>query len=94
MINYAKKSGFKAVSYKGSIEDIQVEIDQARPLILYLDIGYKIFPEGHYIVVVGYNKEGILAHSGKDKEVFMRYDKLLKSWGKTGFWTLLILPKE
>jgi ABC-type bacteriocin/lantibiotic exporter with double-glycine peptidase domain len=103
MLNYAKGTGFYAAWYKGSIENIRKEIDNRHPLILYLDLGYPIFPSGHpifpsghYIVVVGYddNKEGIIAYSGKNKDLFIPYKKLMKSWGKTGFWTLLILPKE
>jgi len=53
MINYAKRAGFRASPYKGSIENIQSEINQVHPLIIYLDTGYKIAPKGHYIVVVG-----------------------------------------
>ncbi|MBI4745195.1 MAG: C39 family peptidase [Deltaproteobacteria bacterium] len=103
MLNYAKGIGFYAAWYKGSIQNLRKEIDNRRPLILYLDFGYKlfpaghpIFPSGHYVVAVGYDdkKEGIIAYSGKDKDLFIPYNKLIKSWGKTGFWTLLILPKD
>lgn len=103
MLNYARRVGFDASSYRGSIQDIRKEIDNRHPLILYIDFGYPIFPSGHpifpsghYIVVVGYddNKEGIIAYSGKDKDLLIPYRKLMESWGLTGFWTLLILPKE
>lgn len=103
MLNYAKGTGFNAAWYKGNIQNIRKEIDNGYPLILYIDLGYPNFPpghpivsSGHYIVVVGYDddKEGIIAYSGEDKDLFIPYNKLMKSWGKTGFWTLLILPKE
>ncbi len=94
LVNYARKAGFKADSYKGSIENIQAEISKVRPLIIFVDIGNQYFPKERYIIVVGYNKEGIVAHSGKDKDVFMPYENLLKIWGKTGYEALLILPKE
>ena len=103
MLNYAKEVGFYAAWSKGSINKLKEEIDNGHPLIIYIDLGYPNFPpghpivfSGHYIVVVGYDddKEGIIAYSGEDKDLFIPYNKLMKSWGKTGFWTLLILPKE
>ena len=96
MLNYARRTGFDASSYVGNIQDIRKEIDNRHPLILYIDLGYPIFPSGHYIVVVGYDdsKEGVIAYSGRDKDLFIPYKKLMKSWEKTGYWTLLILPKE
>lgn len=92
LVKYARKAGFKADYYKGSIEDVQAQINQARPLIIFLDIGSKYFPKERYVVVVAYNKDGVVALSGKDKDVFIPYDKLLKSWEKTEYETALILP--
>lgn len=96
MLNYARGAGFDASTYSGSIQEIRKEVDNRHPLILYIDLGYPLFPSGHYVVVVGYddNKEGVIAYSGKDKDLFISYKKLMKNWGKTGFWTLLIPPKD
>lgn len=103
MLNYAKEAGFYADWSKGSIDKLKKEIDNGHPLILYTDLGYPtlppghpFFPSGHYIVVVGYDddKKGVIVYSGEDKDVFIPYNKLHKVWGKTGFWALLILPKD
>ncbi|MBF8251631.1 MAG: PA2778 family cysteine peptidase [Deltaproteobacteria bacterium] len=99
----------QAVNYCGaawskeSINKLKKEIDNGHPLILYIDLGYPtlplghpFFPSGHYIVVVGYDddRKGVIVYSGEDKNLFIPYNKLHKVWGKTGFWTLLILPKD
>lgn len=96
MANSARRAGFDALYYKGSIENIEQEINNGHPLILYIDLGYSIFPSGHYLVVVGYNKgsKEIIAYSGKNKDIMISYEKLLRSWEKTGNWTLLVKPKE
>lgn len=96
MAGFARRAGFGAAYYKGGIENIKAEIDKGHPLILYIKTGYLISPSGHYITVVGYDdtKEGVIAYSGRDKDIFISYKKLMKDWGKTGYWTLLILPYQ
>lgn len=97
MANYVRRKGFNAVSYKGDIENIKTEIDKGHPLILFLHMGISsMIPRRHYIVVVGYDdaKNAIIAYSGREKNLLIPYADLLKSWRRTGYWTLLILPKE
>lgn len=92
---YAKEKGFDAVYYKGSLADLREKIDAGVPLILFLNLGYESYPVGHYIVAVGYSdrSRAVMAHSGTTEEEVLTYDGLLKSWGKTGFSTLLVRPR-
>ncbi|MBI5588547.1 MAG: C39 family peptidase [Deltaproteobacteria bacterium] len=92
---YAKEKGFDAVYYKGSMADLREKIRGGTPLILFLNLGYEIYPVGHYIVAIGYDdkSKAVIAHSGMTEEDVFTYDELLKSWGKTGFSTLLVRPK-
>jgi hypothetical protein len=46
------------------------------------------------MVVFGYYENGIIAHSGKERHKFIPSKDFLKSWERTKFWTLLILPKR
>lgn len=93
---YAKEKGFDAVYYKGSLADLKEKLDGGFPLILFLNLGYEMYPVGHYIVAVGYSdgSKAVMAHSGMNKEEVFTYDRLLNAWGKTGFSTLLVTPKE
>lgn len=92
---YARAKGFDAFYYKGNMEDIKRYISMGKPVILFLDLGYFFYPVRHYIVATGYNdKIGyLIAHSGVEKDKIFSYKEIQSSWEKTGFGTILIMPK-
>ena len=96
LLLYAKEKGFDASYYGGSLIDLKEKISEKRPLILFLNLGLSEYPVGHYIVVVGYDERSgaVLAHSGMEREKVFVYKRLLSSWEKTGFSTLLVTPKD
>jgi ABC-type bacteriocin/lantibiotic exporter with double-glycine peptidase domain len=94
MILYAERKGLKARQYKGSADDIKRNIDLGYPLIVLVDYGFWVYQQNHFMVVVGYNKNGILANSGRDQLKFIPFKVFLKSWKRTNFWTMLIRPKQ
>lgn len=93
MILYAGKKGLKATQYEGSFEDIKRNIDLGHPLIVLVDYGFWVYQQNHFMVVFGYNENGIIVHSGKDRHKFIPLNDFLKSWKRTKFWILLIIPK-
>ncbi len=95
MLQYARAKGFNAAYYKGSMEDIKEEISLGRPVILFLDLGYFFYPVRHYIVATGYNDEMgyLIAHSGMEKDKIFSYKEIQSAWERTGFGTILIMPK-
>ena len=92
---YARAKGFDASYYKGNMEDIKKYISMGKPVILFLDLGYFFYPVRHYISATGYNdKMGyLIAHSGVEKDKIFSYKEIQSSWEKTGFGTILIMPK-
>ncbi|GMT48454.1 MAG: peptidase C39 [bacterium] len=92
MLLYPRRAGFKASVYKGGMEDIRDRIQQGYPLIVLVDFGFYVIEKNHFMVVVGYNNDGVFTHSGKEKEKFFTYSELQRIWKKTGYWTLLIKP--
>jgi hypothetical protein len=44
------------------------------------------------MVIIGYNNNGIIAHSGKSPQKFIREEDFIRIWEKANFWTLLITP--
>ncbi len=96
LANYAKRKGFDAVSYRGDLEKLKEEVDKGHPIILFLHMGNPLVPRRHYIVVVGYDetRKVVIAYSGREKDILIPYEELFKSWERTGYWTLLVLPKK
>jgi peptidase C39-like protein len=92
----AQARGFKAEIYQGSLDDLKSELKEGRPLVALLDLGFAIFPQGHYVVVTGYDdqRQGVYVHSSMEKDVLIPYERFLRSWDKTGRWTLLATPSE
>jgi ABC-type bacteriocin/lantibiotic exporter with double-glycine peptidase domain len=92
----AQARGLKAEIYEGGLDDLKSELEAGRPLVALLDLGFAIFPQGHYVVVTGYDdrRQGVYVHSSLEKDVFIPYERFLRSWDRTGRWTLLVTPPE
>jgi len=84
----------KATHYKGSIDDIRNKIDLGYPVIVLVDLGLLIYQQNHFMVVVGYDENGIVANSGKNRLKPIFLENFIKTWEKTNFWTLWIKPKQ
>lgn len=91
---YSGKKGMKATHYKGSMDDIRNKIDLGYPMIVLVDLGLLVYQQNHFMVVVGYNENGIIAHSGKERLKPIPLKKFIKTWEKTNFWTLWIKPQQ
>jgi len=92
----AIRHGFAAESYAGSLEDLRHHLSRNQPIIVFLNLGWRVFPQGHFVVVTGLDeaRSEILMHSGEVAYQRISYDRFMNAWSKTGRWSLLILPKE
>lgn len=93
MVLYSQRKGFTARFYKGGFEDLRENVDRRYPLIVLVDYGFSLYQKSHFMVLLGYTEEGVIAHSGKEPNKFIPKKDFLRSWERTEFWTLLILPK-
>lgn len=92
MILYAQRKGLKVTQYKGGIEDLKKNIESGYPLVVLVDYGFSLYQVNHFMVVVGYNENGVIVNSGRDKCKFISEKDFIKTWERTKFWTLLIKP--
>jgi len=92
----AQAFGMKVESYNGNLENMKSELESGHPLLAFLNLRYKFFPQGHYVVITGYDdrRQGVYIHSGLEANKFVSYERFLRDWKKTGHWTLLVLPKS
>lgn len=93
MVLFPEKKGFAVRQYQGNLEDIRKNIDSGHPLIVLVDYGFSVYEKNHFMVVLGYREDGVIVHSGKEREKFIPLKDFLSPWRKTDFWTLLIVPR-
>jgi predicted double-glycine peptidase len=93
MVLYAQSRGLRAAQYKGGLDDLREQIDAGRPLIVLVDYGFSVIRADHFMVVVGYNDEGVIVNSGRQEGAFIAWDDFVRAWEKTGYWTLLVQSK-
>ena len=92
---YARRRGFRAESFKGTMERLKAEIGRGHPLVVFLDLGAGPFRFPHFAVVTGYDESRrlVIAHSGTTANRLIPYWEFERTWGAKGNWTLLITPK-
>ena len=93
MVLYVRERGFSARWYSGNTNDIQCAVDGDVPLIVMIDLGFANLRKYHYMVVIGYDREGVIVNSGKEAEKLMRWDRFLPLWQRAKCWTLRVEPE-
>jgi ABC-type bacteriocin/lantibiotic exporter with double-glycine peptidase domain len=88
--DFARRLGFQTVSSQGTVKNIKVLINQRRPVIVLVDLGFWIRSRPHYLVLYGYNKEGFIAHNGIKPSQLYTYSDFEKMWEKMGCPYLLV----
>lgn len=87
---YSENLGFNAEFSTGDISKIKHFIDQKKPVIALIDIGFFVFSRPHYVVVFGYDDEGFICHTGFKANEKIKYDKFEKMWVKFGKTYLVV----
>jgi ABC-type bacteriocin/lantibiotic exporter with double-glycine peptidase domain len=92
MVLYAQKKGLRAMYYRGSIEDVKEKINDGYPIIVLVDLGFSLYQANHFMVIIGFNEDGVMVNSGKNHRRLLSWKDLYTIWEKTHFWTLFIAP--
>jgi len=90
MVLYARKKGLHVIQSRGSIKYLKENIDLGYPVIVMVDYGFWVYQQNHFMVIAGYNKNGVIVNSGRNRLKFIREEDFLRSWEKTDFWILSI----
>ncbi len=92
MVFYAERKGWKTRKYEGGREDVIRQINSGIPLVVLVDYGFWIYRQHHFMVVIGYDENAVIAHSGKERNKMIPWRHFLRIWEKTKFWTLRVTP--
>ena len=88
--NYARANGFQTESNQGTPEGIKRFLNQKKPVIVLVDLGFWVFSKPHYLVVTGYDEKGFIAHTGYEESKPFPYPEFEKIWRKIGSPYLVI----
>jgi ABC-type bacteriocin/lantibiotic exporter with double-glycine peptidase domain len=90
---YARRRGFEARAFAGTLEAAKVELRRGRPLIVFQDLG-AVFAVPHFAVLLGYDDRArsVVLHSGTDAYRVVPYDEFERTWARRRGWTLLVTP--
>jgi ABC-type bacteriocin/lantibiotic exporter with double-glycine peptidase domain len=91
---YARRRGFQARSFAGTLAQAKDELRRGHPLIVFQDLGLAGYPVPHFAVLVGYDDraEAVVLHSGTTPYRVVSYPAFERSWARRRAWTLLITP--
>jgi ABC-type bacteriocin/lantibiotic exporter with double-glycine peptidase domain len=94
--HFARAQGLDTQVEEGSLGYLKAQLQQKQPVIAFVNLGFRFFPVGHFLVVVGLDphEHSVIAYSGTEKDKKIPYPKFLSSWEKTGYWSLVVTPKE
>lgn len=94
LTRFARDEGFLARSFTGTLPEVRDRLANGIPVIVFLNLGSRSFPVGHFIVVTGIDekREEVIAHSGAEPNKPISYETFLADWKKTGHWTLEVVP--
>ena len=90
---YAERKGYPALQYPGGLDDLKSKIRTGYPLIVLVDYGFLAYHKKHFMVVIGYDADGLIVNSGKSEKLYVSNEDFLKPWRRTNNWTLWIKSK-
>jgi ABC-type bacteriocin/lantibiotic exporter with double-glycine peptidase domain len=89
---HARRRGFRARAFAGTLERAKDEVRRGRPLIVFQDLGVAGFPTPHFAVLLGYDDRAgvVVLHSGTTAYRVVPYAEFERTWARRRAWTLLI----
>jgi ABC-type bacteriocin/lantibiotic exporter with double-glycine peptidase domain len=90
----ARRRGFQAQAFEGTLERVKGELRRGRPLIVFQDLGRGPVSVPHFAVLLGFDDraEVVVLHSGTTPYRLLSYAEFLRTWATRRGWTLLVTP--
>jgi ABC-type bacteriocin/lantibiotic exporter with double-glycine peptidase domain len=93
LVLFARSKGFSATWSHAGLEGLLGGIDHGLPSIAMLDLGFSVVSRNHFVVVVGYDPEGLLVHDGERAYAHMPWSRFIGPWERTGRWSMRVDPR-
>jgi ABC-type bacteriocin/lantibiotic exporter with double-glycine peptidase domain len=91
---YPRTRGFRTRFFQGAPADIIAAVDADQPVLVMVDNGLGGIRVFHYMVITGYDSQGVRANSGRSQGQRISWAEFYSSWEGADRWTLLIEPQK
>jgi tetratricopeptide (TPR) repeat protein len=94
MLGATRRAGLVAYPLSPRLEDVLREIAAGTPVVVLLNLAFKLIPIWHYAVIVGYDldKRHVIVRSAKKERDEWSFSFLEYFWQESGYWSMLALP--
>lgn len=94
----ADENGFQSFVLKSNLDNLKEQIALGRPIIIPIEtkVGYKTWERSysHFVVLVGFSKDGFILMDPVEGFVFIRENQLDKLWAREEKAILLVAPLQ
>lgn len=93
---HARASGMRVFSASGTLDALRVAVRSDEPVICLLDLGFWVFSQPHYVVVIGFDdaRQTLAVHDGVTPGRIMAAAAFDRAWSRAGRWMMVIRPGE
>jgi len=94
MLGATRRTGLLAYTLAPQLEDVLREVAAGTPVVVLLNLAFKLLPVWHYAVIVGYDleKREVIVRSAKRARDEWSFAFLEYFWQESGYWSMLALP--
>jgi hypothetical protein len=94
MLGATRRSGLVAYTLAPKLEDVLREVAAGTPVVVLLNLAFRLIPVWHYAVIVGYDldkREVIVRSAGRARDTW-GFSFLEYFWQESGYWSMVALP--
>jgi len=94
MLAAPRRAGLLAYPLKPALGSVLQEVAARHPVIVLQNLGWNLFPQWHYALVVGYSldRDEVVLRSGTTARLAMDLNDFARSWERAGRWAFVVLP--
>jgi tetratricopeptide (TPR) repeat protein len=94
MLGATRREGLLAYTLAPKLEDVLREVAAGTPVVVLLNLAFKLLPVWHYAVIVGYDldKREVIVRSAKRARDEWSFGFLEYFWQESGYWSMVALP--
>lgn len=95
MLAAARRNGRLAIEIR-DLDVLLAEVASGHPVLVFQNLALDWWPQWHYAVAVGYDLDRriLILHSGVTERLETPLDAFERTWQRSNYWALLILPPD